>query len=416
MPQIPRAGRLDSTLAFLREGYDFGRNRFDQIGGDLFQTRLQLRRTIVLRGESAAELFYDESKFCRKGAMPRRVVKTLLGQGGVQGLDDAAHKARKHMLMSTLTRESVQRLTACVESAWEAALPAWERAGRVRLFEAMNPILMKGVCDWAGVPLRPGELPRVTRHVRAMIEGSGGVGPGFWRARLGRSRGNAWAKGVIRKVRSGDIAPPAGSPLETVATHRGSDGKLLDSLTAGVELLNLLRPTVAVGRFMVFAALALHEHPAERERVANDAAYRGLFSQEVRRFYPFFPVVAAVTRRSFEWHDYRFEEGTRVTLDLYATCNDPRLSDDPDAFRPARFVGRDISPYALIPQGGGDQFAGHRCAGEWATLALMNLALEFLTNRMSYDVPPQDLHVSRRRIPAIPRSRFVMNNVRRVAA
>ena len=30
---------------------------------------------------------------------------------------------------------------------------------------------------------------------------------------------------------------------------------------AAVELLNVLRPTVAVDRFIVFAALALHRHP-----------------------------------------------------------------------------------------------------------------------------------------------------------
>ena len=43
-----------------------------------------------------------------------------------------------------------------------------------------------------------------------------------------------------------------------------------DERVAAVELLNLLRPTVAIARFIVFAALALHLHPEWRARVAED--------------------------------------------------------------------------------------------------------------------------------------------------
>lgn len=51
----------------------------------------------------AAELFCDESRFVRRGATPGRIQRTLLGRGGVKGLDDEPHRHRKAMFMSALT-------------------------------------------------------------------------------------------------------------------------------------------------------------------------------------------------------------------------------------------------------------------------------------------------------------------------
>jgi hypothetical protein len=42
-----------------------------------FETRLLLQRTICLRGEDAAKVFYDQNRFYRKGAAPARMQKTL---------------------------------------------------------------------------------------------------------------------------------------------------------------------------------------------------------------------------------------------------------------------------------------------------------------------------------------------------
>jgi len=135
--------------------------------------------------------------------------------------------------------------------------------------------------------------------------------------------------------------------------------------------------------------------------------------QEVRRFYPFFPLVAAVVEDEFEWKGYRFPRGRWVLLDLYGTDHDGRLWERPEEFRPERFRGREVSPFDLIPQGGGDYHRHQRCAGEWVTVELMKVALSQLAEFMTYDVPAQDLRVSLSRVPAIPRSRFVISNVER---
>jgi len=63
----------------LKEGYLFVTNRADAFRSDLFETRLLGERAVCMRGEETAELFYDNGKFKRHGAAPKRVLKTLLG-------------------------------------------------------------------------------------------------------------------------------------------------------------------------------------------------------------------------------------------------------------------------------------------------------------------------------------------------
>jgi fatty-acid peroxygenase len=44
----------------------------------------------------------------------------------------------------------------------------------------------------------------------------------------------------------------------------------------------------------------------------------------------------------------------------------------------------------------------------------MKRAVRLLATEMQYDVPEQDLRIDLSRMPAIPKSRFVIRNVRRI--
>lgn len=138
--------------------------------------------------------------------------------------------------------------------------------------------------------------------------------------------------------------------------------------------------------------------------------------QEVRRSFPFFPAVGAVVVDDFEWAGVRFPVGRTVLLDVYPTNRHPDTWERPGAFCPQRFAGRDAGPYELVAQGAGDHASGHRCPGERAVIHSMAVAVEMLTRRMDYALPPQDLRISRRRVPARPRSGVVVRNVRRRSA
>ena len=81
MPLIPRDNSLDASLALLSDPYRFISNRCRRYRSDLFETRLLLRKTMCMTGPEAAQLFYDPSRFARRGAMPKAIQRTLLGEG-----------------------------------------------------------------------------------------------------------------------------------------------------------------------------------------------------------------------------------------------------------------------------------------------------------------------------------------------
>lgn len=92
---FPKEDVLESGLKVLREGYMYAPSRLKAYQSDAFETRLLGDKAIVIGGEEAAHLFYDEEKFKRKGAMPKPVLATLLGKGSVLTLDDENHRHRK---------------------------------------------------------------------------------------------------------------------------------------------------------------------------------------------------------------------------------------------------------------------------------------------------------------------------------
>ncbi|WFE31664.1 cytochrome P450 [Micromonospora sp. WMMD975] len=415
MSTMPSDRSPDSTLAFRREGYRFVGTRCDRFGTDIVQARLLLEPTICLRGREAAELFYDEERFVRRGAMPKRGQRTLTGVGGVQGLDGPAHRVRKAMFTSIMTPAAVRRLGDLFDDEWQARISAWAEHGPVVLYDEVGRMLTRAVWAWAGVPLAGTDVRRRTAEMHAMIEGPAALGPTHWRGLVARRRAERWAGELIEEVRAGAVPAPEGSALRVVAGHRDEWGRPLPRRIAAVELLNVLRPTVAVDRYVVFAALALHDHPHWHDRVRGDDAATEQFVQEVRRHYPFFAVTAARVRRSFEWQGYAFPQGRRVLLDLYGTNHHPRLWPEPERFRPERFAGWRDDPFGFVPQGGGDHQAGHRCAGEWITIELMKRAVANLTGAMSYRVPPQDLALDLGMMPTLPPSGLVVDGVRRTA-
>ncbi|MBE0536233.1 MAG: cytochrome P450 [Phycisphaerae bacterium] len=414
---IPRDKGYDHTLGLLKETYHFISNRCRRHASDMFETRLMFRKVICMTGEEAAKVFYRPGRFTRKGAMPPTTLRLLQDKGSVQTLDGEAHRHRKEMFMSLMTPESIERLTQITADAWRARAARWERGGEVVLLSEVQEILCRAVCRWVGLELSEEDADGRAREFASMIDGAGSVGPRNWMGMVRRSRTERWIRGAIDAIRGGRLAVDEASAAHAVAWHRELDGELLSTKVAAVELINLLRPTVAVAQYVMFAGLALHEHPECAERLRrNGDDYREWFVQEVRRFYPFFPFVGGRVREAFDWRGHHFEEGAWVLLDFHGTNHDPRVWDEPNQFRPERFAAWNQSPYNFIPQGGGDYYEGHRCPGEWITIELLKTAVEQLTSAMQYRVPEQDLRINMKRMPAMVRSRFVIDSVRRVGA
>ncbi|NAZ84369.1 cytochrome P450 [Kineococcus sp. R8] len=398
---------MDPSIDLVRQGYPWAaRVRDGRLAAPL---RFLGRRSAVVGGPEGVRRFYDD-RLRRRGAFPPPVKLVLFGAGAVHGLDDAEHHHRKALFVRALSPAAVRQLGERAEREWALATRDWT-AGRphdVVLFDEAVQVLTRAVTGWAGVPCGPAELSRRARQLATVVDGFGRPGPAWVRAALARAQLDRWAAGVVRGTRRGDVHPPAGSVLQLTADATDLRGRPLPDRVAAVELLNVLRPTVAVAWFVAAAGRALAEHPGWRERIADgDAGALAAFCHEVRRVHPFVPVLAARARTAQDVEGVRVPRGGFVVLDVHGTTHDPRHWPDPDRFDPGRFLDATPDPDTLVPQGGGDVATGHRCPGEGVTLTVLAVAVRALA-RLPFSLPPQDLGCDDSVMPTRPRSGVVI--------
>src|SRR5690348_6245613 len=252
MTAPPRLPGFDRTLAFLGDPYRFVSTHCRGLGTDVFETRLMLRRVVCVTGEEAAEAFYHPNRFTRRGALPPTALMLLQDKGSALMLDGGAHLHRKHMLLSLLRPARLADLAHEFIEAWEARAAAWERMPHVVLADEAPHILTRAVCAWAGVPLFEAEAAERTRELVSMYEGAGAVGPRSWRGMLLRAQTERWARGIISDVRAGRRSVAQNTAVHVIAMHRELDGTPMLLKDAAVELVNVLRPTVAIERLITF--------------------------------------------------------------------------------------------------------------------------------------------------------------------
>lgn len=411
--QMPQDEGLDNTLKVLKEGYQFIMNRRHTMQSNVFETKILGEKTICMSGSKAAEVFYDNNKFRRADAAPTRLKKTLFGEGGVQGLDGEAHFNRKSMFMNVMTSSALAEIRTLTHKYWEKEATNWESKDEVVLFERAKEILAQIGCEWTGIPLEDKDVSSVAQQLGDTFEGAAAVGPAHWKGRRSRNKLEDWVSDLVEEVRKGTREVPEDRPLYQFSRHRDHEGNLLDKEIVAVELLNLVRPLTAISVYIAFTAQALEQYPEEAEKVkhGSDETLQH-FIQEVRRFYPFFPFTAARVDQTFTWDDYEFEEGTLTLLDLYGTNHHQKDWTNPELFQPDRFQDWGKSPFDFIPQGGGEFSIGHRCAGEWITIDIMKESLRFLSDKLDYDVPEQDLSFSMNDIPSLPKSKMILADVK----
>ncbi|WP_432577604.1 cytochrome P450 [Kineococcus arenarius] len=387
--------------------------------GAAVRSRLLGRPAVVVRGAQGVRAFYDSSLVARRGAVPGALSHVLFGRGAVHGLDDAEHRVRKDLFTTALAPERVDALVAAAAEEWERAVRRWPDRDRVVVFDEAVAVLGRAVLRWSGAGA--GEATDTARaaDLAAIVDGFGSAGPRFLRAVRARRRCERWAAQAVRDARAGRRPAPAGSALALVAEHRDPHGRPLDERTAAVELLNVLRPTVAVAWLVAQAAVALHGEPRWRHAVAAartggpDASGTAVaVAHEVRRRYPFVPALATRLRRDAEVAGHRLRAGDRIVLDVVGTHRDPGAWPAPEEFDPGRFEGAGLCPASqgFVPQGGGDASTGHRCPGESATVRLLAQAVEVLC-ALELVVPPQDLRMPARPVPSRPASGFFVTRV-----
>ena len=397
----------DDSLALLAQGYAFLPNRRRREGRSSFRFGLMGKDALAGIGPDWARRVYDEQLVERSTALPGLVRNTLVGDGAVHTLDGAAHRHRKGFFLRSLDGAGVCSLAQEVLRSWDDAQDRWRRAGEIVLFDEAAEVLLDAVWRWAGLPEDVRSATAASDMV-AMVDAFGAVGPRNLRGRRARSRQERALSALVEDVRAGRRTAPPGSVLDAAAWLRDLDGGLVAAEVSAVEILNLVRPTVATPWFLTDVAHALARRPDLRDGLASeDPVLVRSFAHEVRRFYPFAPFIGGTVVKTSEWEGLVARPGDMVLLDIWGQNHAAELWEDPYTFDPRRFDGVDLDPWTLVPQGAGKVEHGHRCPGEPG----VQLVLEVLLPRLAAldaAVPEQDDRIPLTRVPTRPRSGMVL--------
>ncbi|MEV7428458.1 cytochrome P450 [Nocardioides sp. NPDC092400] len=396
---------MDLTLRLLRHGYDgvAADREARGVGADAgtHASRLAGRRAVVVRSEPGVRFFYDESAAERKGVVPPPLAWLLFGRGALHGMDGVAHRERKQVMVDVLSADGLGPVVDRVAAELTAATERWP-GRQVSVHPALVSAYGRAVLQWAGLDLPDRRADQLAHRLGQQVDGFGFAGAAYLRGWASRLWWNRWATRLAADVRSGRAGVPEDSPAARLV-----GGLDVDDRTAGVELGNILRPTIAVAYLGTFAALRLAEHPEWRERLADpgEELARLAFAQEVRRTTPFAPVLAARATRPARIDGVRVRRGDRLVLDIMGIDHDPARWPAPHAFRPERFLDHAPGAFDLVPQGGGHP-SGHRCPGESLTLRVLGATLRVLAP-MPYSVV--DDVVDRTRMPTTPRDGLLVS-------
>ncbi|GMA71638.1 cytochrome P450 [Tetragenococcus osmophilus] len=416
LKEIPETKvKLTELKDLYNAGYEVLSELRSEVDAPVVKASLLNQEIIAIYGQEAAKKFYDAENFKRDKAMPTPILKTLQGEGGVQTLDGQEHYKRKSVFMDLMTPDRMEDYRKILEETLTQELDA--QTGQFELYHLTKNVLFKAICKWAGVNLgqySDEEIDELADTQVDMFEGTVNSVSDHLQGLEGRKKAEKWAEDLLAEARNNPVPGKENVPLYAFAEATDVEGNRLPLNIAAVDFLNIIRPTVAITVWVNLMGHALFgPDNVYQELKQNFDHLQDSFIQELRRYYPFFPMVPAISKREVHIDGYVIPEGSWVVLDLFGTNHDGRSLENPDSFIIDRYVGRtkQISydeEYEMIAQGGGDFRAMHRCAGEWITLHTLRVFSDKLVNDYQFSVPEQDWTVPMNKFPTFPEDKVLL--------
>ena len=416
MEKVPEIKiKLTDVTERLDEGYLLLSELRKEANAPVVKARLLNKEVIAIYGKEAAKKFYDPRNFKREGAMPKIVLKTLFGENGVQTLDGQAHEHRKTIFMDLMTPQRMEEYHRILDKNLTQKLD--RQQGQFELFDLAKDVLFRSICEWAGIDLSQltkKEVDQLAEYQISMISSAVTNPATHIKGIDNRKKSEKWAQSLIENARINPVAGKEDVALYAFAKATDDHGELLPIDVAAVELLNVIRPTVALTVWIALMGHALFSRPDIYQRLhAEFDQLQDSFIQEMRRYYPFFPMLPAFAIQDVEVDGYLIPKDSWVVLDLYGTNHDDRMIETPEVFRISRYLGKEkhISydeEYEMIAQGGGEFKTMHRCAGEWITLHTLRVFSDQLVNKYQFSIPEQDWSIPMNQFPTYPKSKALL--------
>jgi cytochrome P450 family 135 len=307
-------------------------------------------------------------------------LEKFFGRTGLAWLDEDAHTTRRRQLLPSVRGDALRRIEASIAVTARQEVATWPRGRAMPLHPRIHRVTLNVIRDVVFGSAPPSCWPelldvlqgmmRLNDHVASVLTihkmspAAVGVLSTIPQFGLGdflklRKRANALiAEAVEERRASGELGDDMLGVLLGISKE---DGSPLSAVELRDEMMTMFlagSETTAAGLSWALEYLTREDEARERllaEIESGDGdAYLTATVQEVLRLRP--PLAILIPRqvmKPIEIGGVRYERGMVLMACPHLLHRDESLYEDPEAFRPERFLGARPGTYTWVPFGGG---------------------------------------------------------------
>jgi cytochrome P450 family 135 len=353
--------------------------------GDTFTLRFvpgDLRLVVFSDPQAVKTLFSAPDDVAPK-EMGLSPMTPVMGPNSILVLTGEGHMRQRKLLLPAFHGDRMREHEQVMVQATQRDMRTWPVGEPVRVQQGMRRITMEvilravfGVEAERMNPMRVAivellEPPRLQALQRRRMSRPGQarpIGP------MGRAldRLDALIYEEIAHRRAADDVEQRPDILSLLLQARDENGEPMSDAELRDELVTLLlagHETTAATAAWAIERLVRHPPQLRRLMAEIDAGesdeYLTAVVNETLRVRPVAPLAARKLLQDLQVGRYLLPEGTHAAVSMYLTNRNPNAYEDPDAFRPERFLESSPETFSWVPFGGGIR----RCVGAaFATL------------------------------------------------
>jgi cytochrome P450 len=412
LPPGPRWPTAIQTLLFMT-GRTFIAPRWQKRYGDVFSIHLAPagRAVVISRPEDIREVFAGPADTFHAGE-GNAILGPIMGEHSVLLLDEQAHLAARKRVMAAFHGEAMRGYGGVVEQLAADQVARWPVGKTFAVHPSMNDISLEVILRIVFGVTDEARLDEMRPLLQRLVQ----IGPlifiGWLYPRLdavGPWRRFRQLKDETDRVLYAEIAARRAEPdlagrtdvlsKLLVADPQQSDEELRDHL---VTLLLAGHETTASTLAWTFHDLARRPEVLRRVRQAadeNDDEYLEAVVKESMRLRPVIGSVARRLAKPATVAGYELPAGIVVFPSITLVQRRPDVYDDPDDFRPERFLNGNPPPATWIPFGGGIR----RCLGAALAMVEAQAVLKAVLTRVDIEPVGRPEWAKTRNITTVPR-------------
>ena len=366
--------------------------------GTPFTFNLSPQRTVVITDDPAVikEVFTSDPAKLLAG-VGNEVLRPFLGPRSVLTLDEPEHIRQRKLLLPPFHGDRMKLYGEAIADAAQREIAHWPVGEPFPVQPSMQAIALEVIMRAVfGVRDDRDRLAEIAEPLRRLLDSMADVRRLFT-LQLSSSKRNGplspWRHfrrtllhpaddALYEEIRAHRADPSLAERddiLSLLLTARDEDGEGLTDSELRDELMTLLlagHETTATALSWTLERLV--RHPDVLARLTEEARagdeddggeYMDAVIKEALRLRPVVPAVARYLTEPTELGGRVLPAGIHITPSIYLTHRNPAIYDDPERFRPERFLERPAGTYEWIPFGGGTR----RCLG--ATFALFEMKI-----------------------------------------